>query len=109
MPMAKLYANPQTGEIAKASQFNGLREIVKDFGFQLLIDNYRSFYYGIYRKFNPDTGKYEFRKVSKINEQKEQMLINQGYEKIKAAYSNEIPEQYFWKNTVVKENLKEGF
>jgi len=96
MSMAKLYANSQTGEIAKASQFNGLRTMINELGFELLIDNYRSFYYGVYRRYNPDTGKYEFRKVSKVNDQKEKILINEGYEKIKAAYSNKIPKEFLW-------------
>ena len=56
----------------------------------------------IYRRHNTDTGQYEFRKVSKINEQKEQMLISQGYEKIKAAYSNEIPKEFLWQGYIEK-------
>lgn len=101
--MAKLYANPQTGEIAKASQFNGLRPMIEELGFTILIDNYRSFYYSVYRIYNSEMQKYEFRKLSKIDEQKEQMLIRQGYEKIKAAYSNKIPEEFLWQSCCQEE------
>lgn len=105
--MAKLYANSQSGKIAKASQFSGLKPMIEELGFTLLIDNYRSFYYGIYRIYNSETRKYEFRKISKINEQKEQMLISQGYEKIKAAYSNKIPEEFLWQYCCKEEKKDE--
>lgn len=107
--MANIYVNDKSGLVAKASDLAGIKELAEDLHFKILINDYRSFFYGIYRRHNPDTGQYEFRKVSKVNKQMEQMLFKQGYEKIKDAYSNEIPEQYLWKDTVVKENLKEGF
>jgi hypothetical protein len=94
--MAKLYMNPQIGKIAKASQFNGLRSMIRELGFIVLIDNYRSFYYGIYRKYNVETKEYEFSIVSKINEEKERILLSEGFEQIKSAYSNNIPSKYLW-------------
>lgn len=102
--MANIYVNEKTGLIAKASDLVGIKELVEDLHFKILINDYRSFFFGIYRKFNPDMDKYEFRKVSKIDGQTEQILLKQGYEKIKAAYSNEISEQYLWKSYAVKRN-----
>lgn len=100
--MANIYVNEKSGLIAKASDLAGIKELVEDLHFKILVNDYRSFFYGIYRRHNTDTGKYEFRKVSKINEQKEQMLISQGYEKIKAAYSNEIPKEFLWQGYIEK-------
>jgi hypothetical protein len=71
--------------------------MAEDLGFKILINNYRSFYYGIYRRFNSETKNYEFRKVSKINEKKEQVLLNEGFEKIKDAYTNQIKKEFLWK------------
>ena len=98
--MANIYVNEKSGLVAKASDLTGIKELAEDLHFKIFINDYRSFFYGIYRKHNPDTGQYEFRKVSKINDQKEKVLVIEGYVKIKAAYSNEIPEQYLWKRTV---------
>lgn len=95
--MAIIYANEKTGVIARASDLTGIKEMAEDLGFKILINNYRSFYYGIYRRFNSETKNYEFRKVSKINEKKEQVLLNEGFEKIKDAYTNQIKKEFLWK------------
>lgn len=96
--MANIYVNENSGLIARASDLTGIKGLVEDLHFKILINDYRSFFFGIYRKKNSGTGKYEFRKVSKIDEQKEQMLLEQGYVKIKAAYSNEILKEFLWKS-----------
>lgn len=62
--MAIIYGNEKSGLIARASDLTGIKELAEDLGFKILINNYRSFFYGIYRRFNFDTKKYEFRKVS---------------------------------------------
>ncbi|MDU5082722.1 hypothetical protein [uncultured Tissierella sp.] len=100
--MAIIYANEKTGVIARASDLTGIKELAEDLGFKILINNYRSFFYGIYRRFNSETKKYEFRKVSKINEEKEQVLLKEGFEKIKDAYSNQIPKEFLWNTHIRK-------
>lgn len=106
--MANIYVNEKSGLIAKASDLAGIKELAEELHFKILVNDYRSFFYGIYRRHNPNTGQYEFRKVSKINAQKEQMLIKQGYEKIKAAYSNEISKEFLWQSHIEKKNLEGG-
>ena len=96
--MANIYVNDKSGLIAKASDLAGIKELAEDLHFKILVNDYRSFFYGIYRRHNPDTGQYEFRKVSRINDQKERVLVNEGYVKIKAAYSNEIPKKFLWQS-----------
>lgn len=95
--MAKIYANEQTGLLAKASSLSGIKGLAEELGFTILIiNNYRSFFYSIFRKLNNETGKFEFVKLAKINKEKEEVLRQQGYEKIKDAYSNEIAQQFLF-------------
>jgi hypothetical protein len=104
--MAKVYGNEITGMLAKASSLSGIKGLVNELGFTvLIINNYRSYFYSIFRKYNQDTKKYEFKKLAKVNEIKEEILKKQGYEKIKDAYSNEIPHQFLFlhKSTTTEE------
>ncbi|MBB6215092.1 hypothetical protein HNQ80_001181 [Anaerosolibacter carboniphilus] len=94
--MAKIYVNEQNGMLAKASSLSGIKGVAEELGFTVLISNYRSFFYSIFRKYNQDSGKFEFVKLSKTNKEKEEVLRQQGYEKIKDAYSNEILQQFLF-------------
>lgn len=94
--MAKIYANEQNGLLAKASSLSGIKGLIEELGFTILIINYRSFFYSIFRKYNHSTGRFEFVKLAKVSEDKEEILKQRGYEKIKEAYSNEIPKQFLF-------------
>lgn len=45
--MAIIYANEKTGVIARASDLTGIKELAGNLGFKILVNNYRSFFYGI--------------------------------------------------------------
>lgn len=92
--MAKIFGNKKSGQLATARELSGVKTLLDQLGFVCIIENYQSYFYGIWIKYNNNTKEYEFEKTSKTGTRFEEMLIEHGYMNIKEAYSNVIKVGY---------------
>lgn len=96
--MAKIFGNVKTGQIATARDLKGLKNLKKFLGFVEIISNYKGFYYAIWRKWGEEKRQYIFNATRELNKEAEILMEEVGYEKVKDAKTNEIPEQFRFVN-----------
>ena len=103
--MAKLKKQAKSGKIANARELKGLKSQLKELGIEDLIDNYKGFYYTVWRKYNNQKRIYDFKTTGELIKESEKILIEDGWELIKSAKTNKIEEKYHILGGVKNENV----